>query len=46
MVEENQSDQNINLDNKGRTYATGKRKRAIAKVWLKKGSGIIFINGK
>jgi len=27
-------------------YATGKRKRAIAKVWLKKGSGVIYINGK
>ena len=46
MVEENQSDQNINLDNKGRTYATGKRKNSIARVWLNKGDGKIFINGK
>ena len=27
-------------------YATGKRKRSIARVWLKKGTGIININGK
>ena len=27
-------------------YATGKRKRSIAKVWLKKGSGKIIVNGK
>ena len=46
MVEENQSDKNINLDNKGRTYATGKRKNSIARVWLNKGDGKIFINGK
>ena len=37
---------NIKLDFKDSKYATGKRKKAIAKVWLKKGSGIIFINGK
>ncbi len=27
-------------------YATGKRKRSIAKVWLRKGSGKIIVNGK
>ena len=27
-------------------YATGRRKRSIAKVWLKKGSGKIIVNGK
>tara|TARA_B100000989_G_scaffold25942_1_gene16787 strand:+ start:452 stop:874 length:423 start_codon:yes stop_codon:yes gene_type:complete len=27
-------------------YATGRRKKSIAKVWLKKGSGKIIINGK
>ena len=27
-------------------YATGKRKRAIAKVWLTSGKGVITINGK
>ncbi len=29
-----------------RTYATGKRKTAIARVWLKPGSGAIVVNGK
>lgn len=33
-------------DSLNRTYATGKRKNAIAKVWLKKGSGKITINNK
>ena len=46
MVEENQLEQNKNLDNKERIYATGKRKNSIARVWLKKGDGKIFINGK
>ena len=35
-----------NLDFKDSKYATGRRKTSIAKVWLKKGSGKIFINGK
>ena len=30
----------------GKTYATGKRKEAVAKVWLKPGSGNITVNGK
>ena len=34
------------LDFKDSKYATGKRKTSIAKVWLKKGSGQIFVNGK
>ena len=29
-----------------RKYATGKRKKSIARVWIKKGSGNIYINGK
>ena len=36
----------INLDFKDSKYATGKRKTSIAKVWLKKGSGKIYVNGK
>ena len=36
----------IKLDNKDRVYATGKRKNSIARVWLKRGSGEIKINGK
>ena len=38
--------QKINLDSKNRAYATGKRKNAVARVWLKPGSGVIKINGK
>ena len=34
------------LDFKDSKYATGRRKRSIAKVWLKKGSGKIYVNGK
>jgi len=30
----------------GRIYATGKRKEAVAKVWLKSGNGNIVVNGK
>ena len=34
------------LDFKESKYATGRRKKSIAKVWLKKGSGNIHVNGK
>ena len=34
------------LDFKESKYATGRRKKSIAKVWLKKGSGVIYVNGK
>tara|TARA_Y100000590_G_scaffold256774_1_gene288331 strand:+ start:109 stop:540 length:432 start_codon:yes stop_codon:yes gene_type:complete len=34
------------LDFKDSKYATGRRKTSIAKVWLKKGSGKIVVNGK
>ncbi len=34
------------LDAKGRAYATGRRKNAIARVWVKRGSGKITVNGK
>ena len=33
-------------DKYGRSYATGKRKNAIARVWLKSGKGDIIINGR
>ena len=36
----------LNLDFKDSKYATGKRKTSIAKIWLKKGSGKIYVNGK
>jgi len=34
------------LDFKDSKYATGRRKKSIAKVWLKRGSGNIHVNGK
>ena len=33
-------------DAKGRAYATGKRKNAVARVWIKPGMGRITVNGK
>ena len=33
-------------DDLGRSYATGKRKDAVARVWIKPGSGKVFVNGK
>ena len=36
----------LNLDFKDSMYATGRRKTSIAKIWLKKGSGKIYVNGK
>ena len=33
-------------DDFGRSYATGKRKDAIARVWIKPGSGKVMVNGK
>jgi small subunit ribosomal protein S9 len=34
------------LDKQGRAYATGKRKDAVARVWIKPGSGKILVNGR
>jgi len=34
------------IDSQGRAYATGKRKDAVARVWVKPGTGKISINGK
>ena len=36
----------IKLDFKDSKYATGRRKKSIAKIWLKKGSGNFYVNGK
>lgn len=33
-------------DAQGRSYATGKRKDAVARVWVKPGSGKVVVNGK
>ena len=34
------------LDAQGRAYATGRRKDAVARVWLKPGTGKVVVNGK
>ncbi|MDZ4762207.1 MAG: 30S ribosomal protein S9 [Alphaproteobacteria bacterium] len=34
------------IDSLGRSYGTGRRKEATARVWLKRGTGKITINGK
>jgi small subunit ribosomal protein S9 len=34
------------LDKQGRAYATGRRKNAISRVWIKRGKGKIMVNGK
>ena len=34
------------LDSFGRAYATGRRKDAVARVWLKPGRGVIVVNGR
>jgi small subunit ribosomal protein S9 len=34
------------LDKFGRAYATGKRKNAVARVWIKPGSGKVTVNGR
>ena len=36
----------VKLDFKDSKYATGRRKESIARVWVKKGSGKIYVNGK
>ena len=47
---EPKSDQKSNRDpikdSLGRSYATGKRKDAVARVWIKAGSGRVLVNGK
>ena len=42
----NNNKSKLKLDFKDSKYATGRRKTSIAKVWLKKGSGKIYVNGK
>jgi len=36
----------IKVDPSDIKYATGRRKKSIARVWLKKGTGIVLVNGK
>ena len=46
QLNSNPAKKEINLNFKESKYATGRRKRSIARVWLKRGSGNIYINGK
>ena len=45
-IQSNLKTPKLKLDFKDSKYATGRRKTSIAKVWLKKGSGKIYVNGK
>ena len=45
-IQTNNKPTKLKLDFKDSKYATGRRKTSIAKVWLKKGSGKIYVNGK
>ena len=46
VVEPEPQVQGPKLDAQGRAYATGKRKDAVARVWIKRGSGKLTINGR
>ena len=41
-----QGDGQPKVDAQGRAYATGKRKNAVARVWIKRGNGRITVNGR
>ena len=43
---ENNIPKKIKLDFKESKYATGRRKKSIARIWIKKGTGKIHVNGK
>ena len=45
-IQSSSKSQKIKLDFKDSKYATGRRKTSIARVWVKKGTGKIFVNGK
>ena len=34
------------IDEHGRSYGTGRRKDAVARVWMKRGKGVVTVNGK
>ena len=46
MEQAAQNNELLNINFKDSKYATGRRKTSIAKVWLKKGTGKIYVNGK
>src|SRR5438128_789283 len=43
---EQEQERKPEVDEKGRAYATGARKNAVSRVWLKSGNGKIVVNGK
>ena len=45
-TEKSSPSKRIKLDFKDSKYATGRRKKSVARVWVKKGSGNIHVNGK
>ena len=45
-IQSSSKNKKLKLDFKDSKYATGRRKTSIAKIWLKKGSGKIYVNGK
>tara|TARA_B100000902_G_scaffold397793_1_gene462608 strand:+ start:596 stop:1033 length:438 start_codon:yes stop_codon:yes gene_type:complete len=45
-IQETSKKKKLDLDFKDCKYATGRRKTSIAKVWVKKGTGKIYVNGK
>ena len=42
---ENKKPKKIKLDFKESKYATGRRKKSVARIWIKKGTGKIYVNG-
>ena len=46
MAENTAEKKQPKLDAQGRSYGTGRRKNAVARCWLKKGTGKIQVNGK
>ncbi len=45
-IQTSKSNKKLNIDFKDSKSATGRRKRSIARVWVKKGSGKIYVNGQ
>jgi len=45
-IQTTKSNKKLNIDFKESKAATGRRKRSIARVWVKKGSGKIYVNGQ
>ena len=43
---EEESSNDPQIDDRGRSYATGRRKDAVARVWIKPGAGNMMINGR